>query len=330
METPDFRSYFLIRIKLARTVNEIHGDLLSTFPESCPGLSTLQRWHTEFDKGVFALEKKTRPGRPRETRTEENVARVKRLVEDNPRMTNRQVCRGVPKFFRLPTGVSGSRLPSVLVPHQLSETNKTQRVKCCQDLLKLFQDHGEDFLGSHLLVQDDLGAAHGGPVLDPPCETDSEEDDNSDGVHLQAEAGIDHCTTCRDHSRPTHHDRVPEDDWIALSQPEKGQDPAERLSPHVGNARPHTATDNREFLTRGDVEPVKQSPYSPDLNLCDRLLFRKLKHLLREDEFGGHEEATLAVQRAMKRVSEDELYDQLRKLQGHCHDVIAVGGDYVY
>ncbi|QQP53467.1 Hypothetical protein FKW44_005968, partial [Caligus rogercresseyi] len=83
----------------------------------------------------------------------------------------------------------------------LSEANKKQRVKCCQDLLKLFQDHGEDFLGSHLLVQDksrfywdsteaeaSLGGAHGGPVLDPPCETDSEEDDDSDGVHLQAEA----------------------------------------------------------------------------------------------------------------------------------------------
>ncbi|QQP51669.1 Uncharacterized protein FKW44_013097, partial [Caligus rogercresseyi] len=68
-----------------------------------------------------------------------------------------------------------------------------------------------------------------------------------------------------------------------------------------GNASPHTATDTREFLTRRDVEPVKQ------------FLFRKLKHLLREDEFGGHEEATLAVQRAMRRVSEEELYDQLRK-----------------
>ncbi|QQP52998.1 Hypothetical protein FKW44_005316 [Caligus rogercresseyi] len=32
-----------------------------------------------------------RPGRPRETRKEENVARVKRLVEDNPRMTTRKV-----------------------------------------------------------------------------------------------------------------------------------------------------------------------------------------------------------------------------------------------
>ncbi|QQP53569.1 Hypothetical protein FKW44_006089 [Caligus rogercresseyi] len=76
------------------------------------------------------------------------------------------------------------------------------------------------------------------------------------------------------------------------------------------NARPHTATDTKEFLTRRDVEPAKQSPYSPDLNLCDRFLFRKLKHLLREDE-----EATLAVQRAMRRVSEDELYDQLRKFR---------------
>ncbi|QQP57183.1 Histone-lysine n-methyltransferase setmar-like protein, partial [Caligus rogercresseyi] len=46
-------------------------------------------------------------------------------------------------------------LLSVLVPRQLSEDNKTKRVKCCQDLLKLFQDHGEDFLGSHLLVQDE-------------------------------------------------------------------------------------------------------------------------------------------------------------------------------
>ncbi|QQP52816.1 Uncharacterized protein FKW44_005078, partial [Caligus rogercresseyi] len=169
-----------------------------------------------------------------------------------------------------------------------------------------------------------------GPGSRPPCETDSEEDDDSDGVHLQAEAGIDHCTTCRDHSRPEHHDRVPEDDWEALLSLKKDKIRLKDCLLMWDNARPHTATDTREFLTRRDVEPVKQSPYSPDLNLCDRFMFRKLKHLLREDEFGGHEEATLAVQRSMRRVSEDELYDQLRKLRGHCHDAIAVGGDYVY
>ncbi|QQP36062.1 Transposase [Caligus rogercresseyi] len=266
------------------------------------------RWHTEFDKGVFALEKKTRPGRPRETRTEENVTRVKRLVEDNPRMTTRQVAAEVSlpstTVFRLLTEDLGLRnLLSVLVPHQLSEANKTQRVKCCQDLLKLFQDHGEDFLGSHLLVQDDMGGAHGGPVLDPPCETDSEEDDDSDGDYLQTEAGVDHCTTCRDHSRPEHHDRVPEDDWKRFLSLKKDKIRLKDCLLMWDNARPHTATDTREFLTRRDVEPGKQSPYSPDLNLCD---------------------STYSGGRVWG------LYDQLRKLRGHCHDVIAVGGNYVY
>ncbi|QQP53554.1 Uncharacterized protein FKW44_006067, partial [Caligus rogercresseyi] len=102
METPDFRSYFLIRINLART----------------------------FDKGVFALEKKTRPGRPRETRTEENVALVMRLVEDNPQMTTRQFLAEVSlpstTVFRLVKEDLGLRhLLSVLVPQQLSEANKT-------------------------------------------------------------------------------------------------------------------------------------------------------------------------------------------------------------
>ncbi|QQP52257.1 Uncharacterized protein FKW44_004354 [Caligus rogercresseyi] len=309
METLDFHSYFLIRIKLARTVNKIHGDLLSTFPDSCPGHSTLQRWHTEFDKGVFALEKKTRPGRPRETRTKKNGARGKRLVEDNPRMTTQQVAAEV----SLPSTDGGSRAPK---PPQRAP-NKTQRVKCCQDLLKLFQDHGEDFLGFHLLAS--LGGAHGGPVLDPPCETDSEEDDDSDGVHLQAEAAdqntmIEYLRTTGKRFLSLKKDKIRLKDCLLMWD----------------NVRPHTATDTREFLTPRDVEPVKTSPYSSDLNLWGRFVFRKLKHLLWEDEFGGHEEATLAVQRAMRRVSEDELYDQLRKLRGHCHDVIAVGGDYVY
>ncbi|QQP56895.1 Uncharacterized protein FKW44_001720 [Caligus rogercresseyi] len=104
----------------------------------------------------------------------------------------------------------------------------------------------------------------------------------------------------------------------------------ERLSPHVGQCTSphcHRYQGVPDPEGRGTGETVT---LLTDLNLCDRFLFRKLKHLLREDEFGGHEEATLTVQRAMRRVSEDELYDQLRKLRGHCHDVIAVGRDFVY
>ncbi|QQP35304.1 Uncharacterized protein FKW44_023482 [Caligus rogercresseyi] len=131
---------------------------------------------------------------------------MKRLIEDNTRMTTRQVA----------TEDLGLRnVLSVLVPHHLYKTNKWHRVKCCRNLLKLFRDHREDYLSSHL-------------------------------------------------------------------------------------------------------------------NLCNRYLFQKLKYLLQNDEFGGHEDATLGDQRAMKRVSKDELFDHLRKLRDHCHDVMGVGDNYIY
>ncbi|QQP38422.1 Hypothetical protein FKW44_018990, partial [Caligus rogercresseyi] len=59
METPDFRSYFLIRIKLARTVNEIHGDL--SLPSLTPALASPPSRDGTLSsiRVFFALEKKT-------------------------------------------------------------------------------------------------------------------------------------------------------------------------------------------------------------------------------------------------------------------------------
>ncbi|QQP42349.1 Uncharacterized protein FKW44_016975 [Caligus rogercresseyi] len=306
METPDIRSYFLIKIKLARTVNEIHGDLLSTFPDSWA--SPPSRDGTLSSVRVF-LPWRRRPA------LDENVARVKRLVEDNPRMTTRQVAAEV----SLPSTTVFRLLTRRARPHQLSEANKTQRVKCCQDLLKLFQDHGEDFLGSHLLVQDKSwfywDSAERRQFWAEPTRPDREEDDDSDGVSITALPVV----TTANRNTMIEYLRTTGKRFLSLKKDKI------RLKDCLlmwDNARPHTATDTREFLTRRDVEPVKQSPYSPDLNLCDRFLFRKLKHLLREDEFGGHEEATLAVQRTALRPTQEA--------PGAYHDVIAVGGDYVY
>ncbi|QQP34531.1 Uncharacterized protein FKW44_022436 [Caligus rogercresseyi] len=177
--------------------------------------------------------------------------------------------------------------------------NKTQRVKCCQDLLKLLQDHGEDFLGSHLLVQDESwfywDLAERRQVWADPTGA-REEDDDSDGVHLQAE-GVSITAlpagTTADRNTMIEYLRTTGKRFLSLKKDKI------RLKCCLLMWTMH-------FLTRRDVEPVKQSPYSLNLNLFEALL--------REDEFGDHEEATLAVQRAMRRVSEDELYDQLRKL----------------
>ncbi|QQP38159.1 Hypothetical protein FKW44_018660, partial [Caligus rogercresseyi] len=52
-------------------------------------LYTNKKWRKDFDNGSFAPEKNTSSGRPRETRTPETIAAVKRLIEDIPRMVTR-------------------------------------------------------------------------------------------------------------------------------------------------------------------------------------------------------------------------------------------------
>ncbi|QQP55773.1 Uncharacterized protein FKW44_000218 [Caligus rogercresseyi] len=81
-----FPNFGFFAYPAAKTVNEIHGDFISTFPDS-----TIKKWRKDFANSSFALEKNTSSGRPWETRTPENIAAVKRLIEDNLRMTTRQV-----------------------------------------------------------------------------------------------------------------------------------------------------------------------------------------------------------------------------------------------
>ena len=136
MDNHGFRAYFLVRYKLGKTVSEIHFDLVSTFPDSCPGFSTVKTWSREFRAGTFTLEKRTSSGQPRETRTTENIAAVERLVANNPRMTPRQVTVEVSlpptTILRILTEDLGFKnLLSVLIPYNLPDSNKSQRVECC-------------------------------------------------------------------------------------------------------------------------------------------------------------------------------------------------------
>lgn len=96
------------------------------------------------------------------------------------------------------------------------------------------------------------------------------------------------------------------------------------------NARPHSSKATQAFLTSRKIHMVPQPPYSPDLNLCDRFLFRKLKSLTNDYDFIGHEDVYSGVKRAMKLITEEELAQQLRKLRDHAFNVIEAGsGEYI-
>ena len=83
MDVPDFRSYTFIRWRMGKTATETFEDLSTTFPDLSPGRSTVFGWVEAMKKGSFALVKGTSSGRPRETRTLENISRVQELIEEN-------------------------------------------------------------------------------------------------------------------------------------------------------------------------------------------------------------------------------------------------------
>ncbi len=95
------------------------------------------------------------------------------------------------------------------------------------------------------------------------------------------------------------------------------------------NARPHSAVNTRNFLDMRKVKRVKQSPYSPDFNLCDRWLFKHLKNELRRCQVQCANDVRLEVLRIFKEIPSQRFEMELLRLKAHCELVISCHGDYV-
>ena len=97
----------------------------------------------------------------------------------------------------------------------------------------------------------------------------------------------------------------------------------------MDNARPHTAMITQRYLTSTGVSVVKQSPYSPDMNLCDRYLFPYVKNELKNIPFDSAKEVETELTHSFRHLSENALSDQLKNLREHCKLVVESPGDYI-
>ena len=94
--------------------------------------------------GNFSVEHNTRPGRPKTSVTKANIAAVKTGVEQDARLSVKDIANC--------TGISEGSVQTILkkrldmrkvcarwVPHLLTEEQKTQRLKCARELLKTYK-----------------------------------------------------------------------------------------------------------------------------------------------------------------------------------------------
>jgi len=209
---------------------------------------------------------------------------------------------------------------SVWVPHTLTDDNRQQRVACCQGLLQLYDDYSEYELLRLWATQDESWI---------PFESVGNKEDNKACLPIvtprpvvvrpqltamktmlsiaftgngKVFADVTERGETIDSERYVNFVRNTGEHWRTLRS-----DPTclrELLWQH-DNARPHTSATSKAFFVKREVQLVSQSPYSPDLNQCDRWLFKKLKHRLRHEKLTCAQDVLKATLEIFRGIPQD-------------------------
>ena len=122
-------------------------------------MRTVFRWVKALKAWEFSVEDDTRPGRPKTSVTKANIAAVKIVVEQDARLSVKDIasCAGISEGSVqtiLKWRLDLRKVCARWVPHLLSEEQKTQLLKCTRELLKTYKGCNSRVI-SNLLTSDE-------------------------------------------------------------------------------------------------------------------------------------------------------------------------------
>jgi hypothetical protein len=344
------RYYVYVEVKRGQKPQQILDQLQAALGNAAPGKTFVYKWSKEFESGNRDfVQSLPIPGRPISKCTTENISKVYELVTENPKLPLLQMSEllslSKDTVRRILTDeLMFRKVCSVWVPHRLSEQNKMQRLNSATNLRHLLQLHPMEELLRILAVEDETwihfemcASKEQNKVWIAP------QDRRPQVVREQltfrktmlslvftGNGKLNVSVTERgetiDSERYVHFIHTTGELWRKLRS-----DPT-RLSELLwmhDNARPHTAAHTQEFVDRRKMKLVPQSPYSPDLNLCDRWLFKELKSKLKQCHLQCASEVLSHTKRLFHQIPSSRFENELRKLSDHCSAVISCNGDYV-
>ena len=94
---PEIRSFIKCRIRLNIDSKQIFNELCGIYGPQTISMRTVFRWIKAFKAGIFSVEDDTRPGRPKTSVTKANIAAVKIVVEQDARLSVKDIasCTGI-------------------------------------------------------------------------------------------------------------------------------------------------------------------------------------------------------------------------------------------
>ncbi|XP_033609316.1 protein GVQW3-like [Cryptotermes secundus] len=129
-------------VKLGKSAVETFPMVKTAFGDDCLSEHQVYRWHKSLLEGSEEVGDEARAGRPSTSTTDENVTRVRELLNSDRRLSIRLMAQtlNIPKSTVHEIVTNNLQMRKVcakLVPKVLTDDQKSRRVETCQELLDL-------------------------------------------------------------------------------------------------------------------------------------------------------------------------------------------------
>jgi hypothetical protein len=346
MDNDCFKFYVSTRMQLQESTSVIYSDLKRIYGDNCPSRATIYRYASPPPPTPSSSS--SGPGRPVSVSTPENLVLVDELIRDDRHLSVRQI-ENITGINRdavhniLKQGLGRHHVCSTWIPHTLTPKNKELRVGCAKSIksnlcnfanrnrLYAVQDETWIFF-KPTLPKSRNKVWLAGDEKRPTVVRDTAMTTRKTLLSVIFTANKKFYVQATEKSETIDSEyfvnflRSCGNKWCMLrSDPTHLSD----LLLQFDNARPHVSSITKQFLSRRQVNTLWQAPYSPDLNLCDRWLFKWLKKEFQNTEFTGPQEVVTASLQVLRAIPESVYLREIEKLLDHCQMVIDNGGDYV-
>ena len=343
----DFRAMIYYDYMKGISISESFSTLGKTFGKQAPSKACVCKWYKEFKLGRKTLADDPRQGRPLSAVTPANVAAVKRLIREDPRITHRQIqdtlgigTAAVDVILHKHLGVR--KRCARWVPHALSDDQKRVRVEWCEEMLTKFHN-GESKAVWEVVTGDETWVYQFDPQTKQQSAVWMFPDEStpikyrrsrSTGKKMVASffGKVGHVATI-----PLDEQRTVTSEWYVHHCLPVVFEAWRQRRPHTGtrglilhhdNAPAHTASRTTEFVAAEGVSLMSHPPYSPDLAPCDYFLFSHVKKQLRGTRFESPDVAVRAFTRVIEGIDENMWADVFMRWFDRMSKCIAAQGGY--
>lgn len=332
------RHCMMFMFNLGKTVMETRQWIWEAYGEDSVGLTTVKDWFAKFKRGEFNLDDKPRSGRLKETQDND----IKRLLEKD----NTQSTRDIAKKLKINQSTVQRRLRAMgmilkatrWIPHDLSERNKSDRLKIS---LSLLARHRKKSFLWRIVTGDEKWVYFENPVRkrswvnpgQPSTSTPKQEIHGKkvllcmwwDIKGLLFYELLDPGETVT--SERYSNQLIKLNDKIKELRSFSGHSERKIMLLH-DNARPHIASYTKNTILELGWEVLPHPAYSPDLAPSDFHIFRSLQHTLANQFFKNRADVTECIDKFFASKEENFYFKGIHMLPEKWQKVINSDGDY--